>query len=52
MGLRHKKKKRHQTRENKKRDTLNSMVRHGVNQFFDRYNHAITEDLSFVTSNL
>ena len=24
------------------------MVRHGVNQFFERYNHAITEDLSFV----
>ena len=24
------------------------MVRHGVNQFFEQYNHAITEDLSFV----
>ncbi len=41
-------KKRHQKRENRKRATLNSMVRHGVNQFFDRYNHAITEDLSFL----
>ncbi len=41
-------KKRHQKRENRKRATLNSMVRYGVNQFFDQYNHAITEDLSFV----
>ena len=24
------------------------MVRHGVNQFFDKYQHGITEDLSFV----
>ncbi len=41
-------KKRHQRRENRKRATLNSMVRHGVNQFFNQYNHGITEDLSFV----
>ena len=41
-------KKRHQRRENRKRATLNSMVRHGVNQFFEQYNHGITEDLSFV----
>lgn len=40
--------KRHQRRENRKRATLNSMVRHGVNQFFDQYQQAITEDLSFV----
>ena len=39
---------RHQRRENRKRATLNSIVRHGVNQFFDKYNTAITEDLSFV----
>ncbi|MEM9274177.1 MAG: transposase [Cyanobacteria bacterium P01_F01_bin.143] len=41
-------KKRHIKRENRKRATLNSMVRYGVNQFFEQYNHAITEDLSFV----
>ncbi len=41
-------KKRHQRRENRKRATLNSIVRHGVNQFFAQYNHGITEDLSFV----
>lgn len=44
-------KRRHQRREKRKRDTLNSMVRHGVNQIFDTYNTAITEDLSFVIKN-
>ncbi len=41
-------KKRHKRRENQKKAILNSIIRHGVNQFFDNYNHAITEDLSKV----
>ncbi|MGK7946177.1 MAG: transposase [Microcystaceae cyanobacterium] len=44
-------KKRHQTLENKKKQTLTTMVRTGVNQFFDKYQYAITEDLSFVVKN-
>ena len=44
-------KKRHQTSENRKKQTLNTMVRTGVNQFFNTYQHAITEDLSFVIKN-
>nr|MDJ0731849.1 transposase [Crocosphaera sp.] len=44
-------KKRHQTVENKKKQTLTTMVRTGVNQFFDKYQYAITEDLSFVVKN-
>ncbi|MDJ0581122.1 transposase [Crocosphaera sp.] len=44
-------KKRHQTLENKKKQTLTTMVRTGVNQFFDKYEYAITEDLSFVVKN-
>ena len=44
-------KKRHQTLENKKKQTLITMVRTGVNQFFDKYQYAITEDLSFVVKN-
>ncbi|ACK69716.1 transposase IS605 OrfB [Gloeothece citriformis PCC 7424] len=44
-------KKRHQTSENRKKQTLNTMIRTGVNQFFDTYQHAITEDLSFVIKN-
>ena len=44
-------KKHHQTLENKKKQTLTTMVRTGVNQFFDKYQYAITEDLSFVVKN-
>ncbi len=44
-------KKRHQFSENKKKQTLTTMVRTGVNQFFDKYQYAITEDLSFVVKN-
>ncbi len=44
-------KKRQQTLENKKKQTLITMVRTGVNQFFDKYQYAITEDLSFVVKN-
>jgi hypothetical protein len=44
-------KKRHQTSENRKKQTLNTMIRKGVNQFFDTYQHAVTEDLSFVIKN-
>ncbi len=44
-------KKRHQSSENKKKQTLITMVRTGVNQFFDKYQYAITEDLSFVVKN-
>ncbi|MDJ0597355.1 MAG: transposase [Crocosphaera sp.] len=44
-------KKRHQTLENKKKQTLTTMVRTGVHQFFDKYQYAITEDLSFVIKN-
>jgi hypothetical protein len=44
-------KKRHHSRENKKKQTLITMVRTGVNQFFDKYQYAITEDLSFVVKN-
>lgn len=43
--------KRHKAIERKKKETLNTMIRTGVNQFFDQYNHAITEDLSFVVKN-
>jgi len=35
-------KKRHQSSENKKKQTLTTMVRTGVNQFFDKYQCAIT----------
>ncbi|NEO89834.1 MAG: transposase [Moorea sp. SIO3G5] len=41
-------KKKWLSRENKKKATLNSLIRHGVNQFFDKYEQAIVEDLSFV----
>ncbi len=44
-------KKGWQTRENKKKRVLTTIVRTGANQFFDNYNHAITEDLSFVVKN-
>jgi transposase len=44
-------KKRHSSSENRSRRTLNTMIRTGVNQFFDTYQHAITEDLSFVIKN-
>jgi hypothetical protein len=44
-------KKRHQTSENRKKRTLDTMIRTGVNQFFDTYQHAVTEDLSFVIKN-
>ncbi|MDE5098572.1 MAG: hypothetical protein O4861_09585 [Trichodesmium sp. St16_bin4-tuft] len=44
-------KKRHQSSENKKKQTLRTMVRTGVNKFFDKYEYAITEDLSFVVKN-
>ena len=44
-------KKRHQTLENKKKQTLTTMIRTGANQFFDKYQYAITEDLSFVVKN-
>nr|MDJ0731519.1 transposase [Crocosphaera sp.] len=44
-------KKRHQFSENKKKQTLITMVRTGVNQFLDKYQYAITEDLSFVVKN-
>lgn len=41
-------KKRHNRLEARKRQTLKSMVRAGVNQVFDKYSTVITEDLSFV----
>ena len=44
-------KKRWNRRENKKKRTLTTIVRTGANQFFDKYQHAITEDLSFVVKN-
>ncbi len=44
-------KKRHQNSENQKKRTLTTMVRTGVNQFFDKYQYAVTEDLSFVVKN-
>ncbi|MGK7947196.1 MAG: transposase, partial [Microcystaceae cyanobacterium] len=44
-------KKRHQASENRKKQTLNTMIRKGVNQFFNTYQHAVTEDLSFVIKN-
>jgi len=44
-------KKRHKQYENRKKQTLNTMIRAGVNDFYDTYNHAITEDLSFTTKN-
>jgi hypothetical protein len=44
-------KKRHQTSENRKKRTLDTMIRTGVNQFFNTYQHAVTEDLSFVIKN-
>ena len=44
-------KKRHNRRENRKKQTLNTMVRTGVNRFYDTYNHGITEDLSFTIKN-
>ncbi len=44
-------KKRWNKRERKKKRTLTTIVRTGANQFFDKYQHAITEDLSFVVKN-
>lgn len=44
-------KKQHNRRENRKKQTLNTMIRAGVNDFYDTYNHAITEDLSFTIKN-
>lgn len=44
-------KKRHNRREKRKKETLNTKIRAGINKFFDHYNHAITEDLSFVVKN-
>jgi transposase len=44
-------KKRHNRHENRKKQTLNTMIRAGVNDFYDNYNHAITEDLSFTIKN-
>ena len=44
-------KKQWQTRENQKKNTLNTIVRTGANHFFDNYKHAITEDLSFTVKN-
>ena len=44
-------KKRHNRRELTKKQTLNTMIRAGVNDFYDVYNHAITEDLSFTIKN-
>ena len=44
-------KKRHNRIENRKKQTLNTMIRAGVNDFYDSYNHAITEDLSFTIKN-
>ena len=44
-------KKRHNRIENRKKQTLGTMIRAGVNDFYDVYNHAITEDLSFTIKN-
>ncbi len=44
-------KKRHQKSENKKKRTLITMIRTGANQFFNKYQYAVTEDLSFVVKN-
>ena len=40
-------KKRHNRIEQRKRQTLKTMIRAGVNQIFNQYSQAITEDLSF-----
>ena len=42
---------RHNSHENRKKQTLNTMIRACVNDFYDTYNHAITEDLSFTIKN-
>ena len=44
-------KKKWSKRENKKKNTLTTLVRTGANQFFNNYQHAITEDLSFTVKN-
>ncbi|MGK7897307.1 MAG: transposase [Xenococcus sp. (in: cyanobacteria)] len=44
-------KKRHNCCEKRKKQTLNTMIRAGVNDFYDSYDHAITEDLSFTIKN-
>jgi transposase len=41
----------HNRHENRKKQTLNTMIRAGVHDFYDTYNHAITEDLSFTIKN-
>lgn len=43
-------KKRHNAQENRKKQTLNTMIRASVNDFYDNYAHGITEDLSFTIS--
>ncbi|MCL2924401.1 MAG: hypothetical protein MGF17_07180 [Trichodesmium sp. MAG_R04] len=44
-------KKRHQSSENKKKQTLTKIIRTSVNQFFYKYQYAITENVSFVVKN-